>query len=343
MVQHGVLAKNGSMKQTHFSCQRELQSIAECQSIHLSKQTILKFYPCGIRACATPTPVCSKRRGHASIPRMPRIVDKHTPLPLCTRLSEKAEWQEWELRVDALTCEYACLPPPLHSTNTHTHTHPCHTHTEQMWNWYSASPDRYALYFTDSALMHHSVKPRVGTSLVVNPSLPSLSLYTCIIPHSVHEEGLFSFVRVWPCHVCAGSRRTASTRAELWMFRVTPRWHADIYHATAAFVPLSSAWQRTYRSPKKIPEQYQFAQPAHSEWRIRCTQVGHIHTHMQAHADLQRIAVECTSKGDRNTHTHTHTEWAKDPTLKLAGVIIPSEGKWLKITEGDICADRPVI
>lgn len=154
--------------------------------------------------------------------------------------------------------------------------------------------------------MHHSVKPRVGTSLVVNPSLPSLSLYTCIIPHSVHEEGLFSFVRVWPCHVCAGSRRTASTRAELWMFRVTPRWHADIYRATAAFVPLSSAWQRTYRSPKKIPEQYQFAQPAHSEWRIRCTQVGHIHTHMQAHADLQRIAVECTSKGDRNTHTHTH-------------------------------------
>lgn len=122
MVQHGVLAKNGSMKQTHFSCQRELQSIAECQSIHLSKQTILKFYPCGIRACATPTPVCSKRRGHASIPRMPRIVDKHTPLPLCTRLSEKAEWQEWELRVDALTCEYACLPPPLLSTNTHTHT-----------------------------------------------------------------------------------------------------------------------------------------------------------------------------------------------------------------------------
>lgn len=85
---------------------------------------------------------------------------------------------------------------------------------------------------------------------------------------------------------------------------------------------------------QKVPEQYQFAQPAHGEWRIRSTQGMHTH----ACADFQRNAVECGGTTQKylagvSKRSKTQIGWC-DNALR---------GKWLKITESDICAEWPTI
>lgn len=149
--------------------------------------------------------------------------------------------------------------------------------------------------FTDSAPMHHSVKPHVRTPLVVNPSLPSLRLYTCISVRdspfrymrrdysSLHEFGLV---------MCVPGRGKRPQRAPSSGCSVSLL--ADMLTFTAPPPPLcrSHRLDADLQIAAKIPEQYQFAQPAHGERGIR-------HTH--ARADLQRIAVECTSMDLKRT------------------------------------------
>lgn len=155
-----------------------------------------------------------------------------------------------------------------------------------------------------------------------------MPVWGCVIPYSAHEEGLFLFVRAWPCHMCAGSRQTAPT-CEAWMFRVTPGWHADIYRTTAVFVLLSSPWQRAYRSPK-VPEQYQFAQPAHGETGDKTLKA---YTH--ARTDFFSRAMRWSTAGVK-TQAYTLLEGARESNSKPAGRFILSvrnDWKLLRVTK----------
>lgn len=106
------------------------------------------------------------------------------------------------------------------------------------------------------------------------PQFIHLQVNTCLLlcDFPVCEEGLFLYVWVWPCHMCAGSRRIPRFRAGI--VSVSPRWHADIYRNADVFVLLSSPWQRAHRSPR-IPAQYQFAQAD----RSKCMQGVHTTAH----------------------------------------------------------------
>lgn len=146
----------------------------------------------------------------------------------------------------------------------------------------------HTIYKTETQL------PLTGTAVVSLDLHWHATVYTspsecvpsavCVISHSVCEEGLFLYVWVWPCHMCAGSRRIPRFRAGI--VSVSPRWHADIYRNADVFVLLSSPWQRAHRSPR-IPAQYQFAQADRSKWMQGA--------HTTAH----------TASGVEARHTHT--------------------------------------
>ena len=193
----------------------------------------------------------------------------------------------------------------LSSPQTHTHTHPCHTHTEQMWNWYSASPDRYALYFTDSALMHHSVKPRVGTSLVVKPSFPEL-VYTYHSPLGTWGGIILLCTSLALSCVCWVEADGFHARRALDVpcHSSLTCWHLPRHRRLcAALIGVTADLQIAQKNPRAVS-----ICAASSQWMADKMHSSRTHTH--AHASTCRFTENCSGvyKQGRQKHTHTHTQ-----------------------------------
>lgn len=320
MVWNGVMTKQSNMQWNTVIVRRDytnLKSREKHQSVHISRKKILKFFPLHICVFEHMCTFCEDVQYIYSQNALHHW-QTHTLLYPCEYSQWKTEWREWNLfEVDVLTCgtTWICMAssfPPHNKCST------CETETQLLL---TGVADTLLTYRWCATMLNPMFK---RLSWWIFPSCTCVCV--CVWFHSVYDVGLSLFRRLWPCHVCAGSRQTAP-KCQAGMFCVTPRWHADTYRTAAVFVLLSSPWQRTYRSPK-IPEQYQFAQPAHGEWGIRCTQG--VHTHARAH--FQRSAVECRGRSE-NTHTHINTLLEWDPNPELAGVIIPSEeNDWKLLT-----------